>query len=369
MTLHKLMTDRDPRAIDAPSLNVILEQKMYQLGDALVRARAVQACEFDVRQLPVHRTQRWSVRRKLELFFDDLALDPTFQAFRVDEGVVLLTAPGTYIYGYGSSKADYTSCYFNLWADSVARVTEAGARLEAIAGAHRMRDETFTIDWQFTTAGGDLRSSCFQELADPDLLDEAYPSLGVPVSAFISQYLASPECALILLGPPGTGKTRLVRAILAEISRRKGENAQVMYTADKRALAGDEIFVEFITGSHDAFVIEDSDLLLKARTSGNEEMHRFLASADGVARSQGRKIIFTTNLPNVTDIDEALTRPGRCHAIRNLRGLTPEEAHMLARRICGANAARLLQALTGLEAMGGRSRSVAQVYRACAISD
>ena len=106
----------------------------------------------------------------------------------------------------------------------------------------------------------------------------------------------------------------------------KGENAEVMYTADQRALKSDEIFVDFITGSHDAFVIEDSDLLLTARTSGNEEMHRFLAIADGVARSQGRKIIFTTNLPNVNDIDEALVRPGRCYAVKNLRGLTLEEA-------------------------------------------
>ena len=367
MTLHKLLTDRDARASDAPSLNVLLEQEMYALGDALVRARAVQACDFDVRQLPVHRTKRWSVRRKLELFFDDLALDPAFQAFRVDEGVLLLTAPGLFVYAYGYSKADYTSCYFNLWADSAARVAEGSAQLKSIAGDRLMRDQTFTIDWRFTTAGGKLHNSCFQELADPQLLDEAYPSLGVSVSAFVTAYLESPACVLILLGPPGTGKTRLVRAILAEVTRRKSENAMVMYTADKRALASDEIFVQFITGSHDAFVIEDSDLLLKARTSGNEEMHRFLATADGVARSQGRKIIFTTNLPNVTDIDEALTRPGRCFGVRNLRNLTPDEGHALAARICGADAARLARALAALDSTEGRSRSVAQVYRACAI--
>jgi hypothetical protein len=29
-----------------------------------------------------------------------------------------------------------------------------------------------------------------------------------------------------------------------------------------------------------------------------------------VVRSQGRKIIFSTNLPNVGDLDEALIRPG-----------------------------------------------------------
>jgi hypothetical protein len=367
MTLHKLMTERDSRASDAPSLNVMLEQKMYALGDALVRARAVQALDFDIRQLPVHRTMRWSVRKKLELFFDDLALDPAFQALRVDEGVLLLTAPGAFVYAYGYSKADYTSCYFNLWAESAARVDEVGARLKGVAGELRMRDETFTIDWQFTTAGGELHNSCFQELADPQLIDEAYPSLGLPVGAFITAYLESPACVLILLGPPGTGKTRLVRAILAEITRRKEENAMVMYTADKRALASDQIFVQFITGSHDAFVIEDSDLLLKARTSGNEEMHRFLATADGVARAQGRKIIFTTNLPNVTDIDEALTRPGRCFAVRNLRNLTLDEARALAHRICAGDAARLAAAEAGLFAAPARSYSVAQVYRGCAI--
>jgi ATP-dependent 26S proteasome regulatory subunit len=140
----------------------------------------------------------------------------------------------------------------------------------------------------------------------------------------------------------------------------------VMYTADKRALASDEIFVEFITGSHDAFVIEDGDLLLKSRTSGNQDMHRFLGTADGVTRAQGRKIIFTTNLPNVSDIDEALTRPGRCFAVRNLRSLTPDEARALAQRICGADMERGARAAAVLEAMEGKSRSVAQVYRACA---
>jgi hypothetical protein len=367
MTLHKIMTERDLAAARAPSLAVTLDQKMYQIGDALVRARVAQACDVDIRSLPVHRTQRWSVRHKLELFFDELALDGSFQSFRVDEGVLLLTAPGVYIYAYGHSKGDYTSCYFNLWAQSAARVAEAADQLLSIAGDRRMRDETFTIDWQFTNTAGELRSSTFQELADPVLIDEAYPSLGMPVEQFIAGYLASPACVLILLGPPGTGKTRLVRAILAAITRRKGDNAMVMYTADKRALASDEIFVEFITGSHDALVIEDSDLLLKARTSGNEDMHRFLATADGVARSQGRKIIFTTNLPNVTDIDEALVRPGRCHAVRNLRNLTLDEAQRLAQRVSDGDAARKARAETALFATPAKAYSVAQVYRACAI--
>ena len=362
---YKLPIEREDRAAAPASINISLKQNMYQLGDAIVRARVAQACDFDLRALPVHRTLRWSVRRKLVDFFDDLALDPAFVSMRAQEGWVLLTAPGTLLYATGYSKSDYTSCWFSIWAESRARVEEVIARLEFIAADARMLEQSFTLDWRFTDSNGGLRSSEFQELADPQLLDEAYASLGSPVSEFIARYLGAPECVLILLGPPGTGKTRLVRAILAEISRRKGENAEVMYTADKRALMGDEIFVEFITGSHDAFVIEDSDHLLQARTSGNQEMHRFLAIADGVARSQGRKIIFTTNLPNVHDIDEALTRPGRCFAVKNLRNLTLDEALRLATRICRGASDRVDRATATLTALESKWISVAQVYRAC----
>src|SRR5690349_14221722 len=147
------------------------------------------------------------------------------------------------------------------------------------------------------------------------------------------------------------------------MTRRKGENAEVMYTSDKRALASDELFVNFITGSHDALVIEDIDHLLKARTSGNEEMHRFLGIADGIARAQGRKIIFTTNLPNIADIDPALTRPGRCHAVVTLRSLSLEEVQRLACRICGEDVARAERACARLAAESSRYFSVAQAYR------
>jgi hypothetical protein len=59
-----------------------------------------------------------------------------------------------------------------------------------------------------------------------------------------------------------------VRPILAAMSARKADSAKVLYTADRGALENDEIFVEFITGSRDAFVIEDADHLLMARANG-----------------------------------------------------------------------------------------------------
>ena len=347
-------------------MNVNLEQSLYYLGDAIVRARAIQGCDFDLRQLPAHRTMRWSVSGKITAFFDRLSMEEMFAPLRVSESVTLLHAPGAFVYAHGHDKGNYCSCWFSLWAESPARATEIADHIDRVAGELRLRNEAFTIDWQFTNSSGELRGASFQELGDPALLDEAYPSLGDSVRGFISSFLDAPECVLILLGPPGTGKTRLVRAILAELSRRKGENAEVMYTADRKALSNDEIFVDFITGSHDVFVIEDTDNLLKARASGNDEMHRFLSIADGVARSQGRKIIFTTNLPNVTDIDEALVRPGRCFAVKTLRGLDGAEADILARRLCGDDETRLARARAALDATKGKSRSLAQVYRAVA---
>jgi hypothetical protein len=366
-TIHKLFTEREAPDASGVGAHITFTSELHDLAFAVVRARAVRACDLGTRSLPIYRFVRWSVRRKVIDVFDDLALDAAFAPQRIGSGNVLLSAPGVFVAGTGYDKGDYCSCVFKVWAETRERAEEVAERLRSTAGPQYLCGQRFSIDWHFSTAAGELRSAKFEEGVNDVLFDEAYPDLGRPVAEFVRAYLDSPECVLLLLGPPGGGKTRLVREILAAISRRKGENAEIMFTSDKRALASDGLFVEFVTSAYDAFVIEDSDLLLKARTSGNEDMHRFLGIADGIARAQNRKIIFTTNLPNITDIDPALIRPGRCFAVRLIRSLTLEEAQILARRICGEDGEKLARAFAALEAMGGKSRSVAQVYRACAI--
>ena len=148
------------------------------------------------------------------------------------------------------------------------------------------------------------------------------------------------------------------------MSQRRGEPAQALYTGDMKALASDEIFVKFITGSQNAFVIEDADHLLKPRSDGNEHLHRFLTIADGVVRSQGRKIIFSTNLPNVGDLDDALIRPGRCFARIHVRTLTSAETHALADEIAAGDTEKLTRASVTLASEGGRKHSLAEIYRA-----
>jgi hypothetical protein len=148
------------------------------------------------------------------------------------------------------------------------------------------------------------------------------------------------------------------------MSVRKGEPALALYTGDAHALGNDEIFARFITGTHDAFVVEDADHLLKPRADGNDRLHRFLTIADGVVRAQGRKIIFSTNLPNVGDLDEALIRPGRCFARVHVRTLTSAEARALAAEIAAGDAEKLARAALALASGQGGKRSLAQVYGA-----
>ena len=348
------------------NVQVSLTQELYDVSDAIVRTRAIQAFDHAAKAYPIHRVVRCAVRRKLGPVFDDLALQMGCAAQRMDVGTLLLDGPGVFIGGEGYTKGEYVSCSFRIWTDSLAHFDEVKQRLLHVIGDQRLRDQMFVVDWNFCNSRGNLVSTSFDELADESLLEEAYPSLGKTVPQFVENYLDAAETVLILQGPPGTGKTRLVRAILAAMSKRKGDSAKVMYTADKRALENDEIFVDFITGSHDAFVIEDADHLLKARTSGNFELHRFLGIADGVVRAQNRKVIFTTNLPNINDIDDALLRPGRCHAVKNLRSLELGEALRLAEKICEADAEAAARASAKLSAAASRFYSVAQVYRACA---
>jgi len=339
-----------------------LQADLHSLADTVLKMRAFQALDSTAARFPIHRRLRLAVRRPLEELFDDLALCSDLAAQRLDTDSLLLEGPGVFVNARGRRKPGYSSALFDIWAESPERLDEVRTRLYDIAGEERIREQIFTIDWRFQSPRFGLESVEFDELADPDLVDEAYPMLDVPVAAFIERFLDAPETVLILQGPPGTGKTRLVRGILAALTRRKGDSARVLYTADRRTLASDEIFVEFITGCHEAFVIEDADYALSARADGNVDLHRFLAVADGVVRALGRKIIFTTNLPNVGDLDDALVRPGRCFGVVRTRGLEPAEVARLLDKVTGGDRERVDRAVAALAKHSGAA-TLADVFR------
>lgn len=364
MSIHTFTSQHAMHASEPLSVGLHLQYEPYNLADMVAKARALRSLEGAAARYPIQRNVRCAARRKLEDVFDDLALNAGYRAVRMDEGELLLDGTDSFVHASGSRKAEYCSCMFEIWGHTRARVEQIRDQLFAIVGERYAREQMFTIDWHFMHARAGLRSASFDELALDSIHDEAYPTLGASVRDFAERFLSADETVLILQGPPGTGKTRLVRAILSAISARKPEDgAQIMYTADKQALERDEIFVSFITGEHDAFVIEDADHLLLARSNGNHDLHRFLAIADGVVRAQGRKIIFTTNLPNVSDLDDALLRPGRCFANVRTRGLNRTEAAKLVARLIPAQE---MQDAVLTELFADTSgASVASIYRAC----
>jgi energy-coupling factor transporter ATP-binding protein EcfA2 len=368
MSIPKSIPHRNQESPNAFSVSVAFHHDLYDLGEAVIKTRAIQAFDNAATRYPIHRQIRCAASNKLQDVFDDLALNTGLAPQRLDTGTLLLDGEGVFVSAEGYSKAGYCSVTFGLWAATKEVAEQARATLLKAVGPCRVRDQMFVVDWQFSNARGTLMNTAFDEIADDVIIDAAYPQLGSPVAQFIERYLAAPETVLILLGPPGTGKTRLVRAILGAMSRHKGDSALVMYTADKSALEGDEIFVDFITGLHDAFIIEDADHLLQPRTDGNKNLHRFLMIADGVVRAQNRKIIFTTNLPNIGSIDEALLRPGRCFATIQMRQLARTEADAVLVRLLPGDPEAVAHARESLFAAGRNSCSLAAIYRAASSS-
>jgi hypothetical protein len=346
------------------ALAAVASHQVWDFSDLVLKQRFARAIEAGASRYAIHRRLRFAARTDLQLLFDRLALEPGWRAQRIESSSLILDSDGAYVVGHGGRKANYCSCYFNIWAGTVAAADRVRDAILAQVAGTRIVEPMFSIDWHFLTSKGELESASIEEMADDVLLDEAYPDLAAGVPDFIARFLAADETVLVLQGPPGTGKTRLIRAILGEMSRRKGGEAQALYTGDKKTLESDEIFVRFITGWEDAFVVEDADHLLKPRADGNEHLHRFLAIADGVVRAQGRKIVFSTNLPNVRDLDEALVRPGRCFARLLLRGLDRAEAVRLPQRLLAGDAGAAARAQQALGGAAPAVYSLAEIYRA-----
>jgi len=182
-----------------------------------------------------------------------------------------------------------------------------------------------SVEWIYA---GDGSSVTIPLLGDKLPVSEMYPFLeGESVENYYDRYLQSDASILLLIGPPGTGKTTFIRGLLHHI----GKNAIVTY--DEAILQKDYVFARFIEDDSGVMVLEDSDNFLKSRRDGNSMMHRFLNVGDGLITVKNKKLVFSTNLPSINDIDPALIRPGRCFDIINFSNYTPEQARLLAKKL------------------------------------
>lgn len=152
--------------------------------------------------------------------------------------------------------------------------------------------------------------------------DAFYPGIGNGIKDLTERFSNSRSNVLILIGPPGTGKSTLLRSLMFHMKRK--HNSAV----NNEVLLNNPLTMQWMQTHEDdsLLIIEDADNLCRKRSDGNHQMSALLNHADGIVQSDC-KIIISTNLPTLRDIDDALIRPGRAFGVLTFSELTVEQAN------------------------------------------
>ncbi len=184
------------------------------------------------------------------------------------------------------------------------------------------------VDGYWSHAGDVVRRSITTLIAEDDRVDrllddvrwfygakEWYAERGVPWRR-----------GYLLHGPPGTGKSSVIRAIASEM-----ELGLAILDIGRKTLSDDQLAEAMADAPRDAvLVFEDVDAAFAGRDADEAQGISFsglLNAIDGVAAQEGRAIFMTTN--HIERLDPALIRPGRA------------DSHVELGHVCAAPARQL----------------------------
>jgi hypothetical protein len=159
-------------------------------------------------------------------------------------------------------------------------------------------------------------------LTNPELF---YPGVGETPEELWAGFSASSSNVMLLLGEPGTGKS----SFIMELLRARGWDDNV-YLVDQDSVLDSPKLNDFIRTLPRGSVIitEDADRLVGKRQEGNKSMTGLLNTTAGLVGTD-TKVIVTTNLPTLRDVDEALLRPGRAFRVLHFKPLTTAQGYQL----------------------------------------